>query len=108
MAPRLALMLAACACNSPARPLPPNDPPGAIRMSETTNHQFGACYVGTSNLWERNGRPSGTLSIADANANERTLFVFVGDELEVCGTRYRVITVEAGRTPGAVVLLPIR
>ena len=108
----LVAVLMVSGCKSAVRPAPENDPPNALRLSEGTNHQLGACYLGSSNMWERvpDGggpkRPSGTLSIEDADGGERRVFVFVGDELEVCGVRYRVHSVEAGKTPGAVVLVP--
>jgi hypothetical protein len=108
----LVVLLAAACGNSSSRPAPAPAPPTAtaacaanvkgepIKMTEGTNPQLSGFDAGTSNIMERDGRLSGSISLHDPASGpygevERVI-VHVGSEFVVNGDRYCTIDVQAG------------
>jgi hypothetical protein len=112
----IAIVLVVACGNGSSRPPPPPTPtptpPTAagcaaqvkgepIKMTEGTNPQLSGFDAGTSNIFERDGRLSGSISIHDpASGGEgkvERVIVYAGTEFTVNGDRYCTIDVQDGK-----------
>jgi hypothetical protein len=87
----LVVLLFGCHGSEPAKP----DPPGATKWGSNTNQTVGACHVGVSNIWVRDGLGlSANFSIQEADGGERREFVKEGSVVVVCGETIRVVRID--------------
>jgi hypothetical protein len=100
----LVAVLVACGSTPAPSPSTPEQPapPGTTKWTEGTNQAVGACRVGISNMFVRDGLGlSATFSILEADGREHHEFVKVGTVVMVCGVSIEVVRIDSP-TPGAV------
>jgi hypothetical protein len=108
----VAVFVAACGHGStpPPAPVPvvceSGTPVGEpIAIAEGTDPDINGWSVGVSNIWERDGRLSATVSLYDRGADHEfeDIFVYVGKTFAIADRRYCAVEVKYP-TPGALVL----
>lgn len=106
------LFVAACGHGSTPAPAPApvvcesGTPIGEpIAISEGTDPDINGWSVGVSNIWERDGRLSATVSLYDRAADHEydDIFVYAGMTFAIGDHRYCAVSVESV-TPGELVL----